>query len=110
MQASRTYFRRRETNEVNETGPREGPLTPHELNGPEAVIAARPSGLTRQPATGVRRSVIQAFWVARLKVDPNQLRAFRWSPCRLFLSVVSRPNRKRISVRVSLFLPLRLRF
>ena len=36
MQASRTYFRRRETNEVNETGPREGPLTPHELNSPEA--------------------------------------------------------------------------
>jgi hypothetical protein len=39
MQASRTYFRRRETNEVpleNEKGPREGPLTPHELNGPEA--------------------------------------------------------------------------
>jgi hypothetical protein len=39
MQASRTYFRRRETNEVpleNAKGPREGPLTPHELNGPEA--------------------------------------------------------------------------
>lgn len=67
------------------------------------MVIGRASGLTRQPATGVHRSVIQAFWVARLKVDPNQLRAFRWSPCRLFLSVVSRPNRKRISVRVSLF-------
>jgi hypothetical protein len=44
-------------------GPREVPLTPHELNSPEVrvVIAARPSGLTRQPPMGVRRSVIQGL-------------------------------------------------
>ena len=54
----------------------------------------------RQPATdsNAHGASFWACWVAR-----------RWSPCRLFLSLVSRPNRKRISVSVSLFLPLRLR-
>jgi hypothetical protein len=68
MQASRTYFRRRETNEVpleNEKGPPRGALNATRTQQPggriRVVIAARPSGLTRQPAMGVRRSVIQGL-------------------------------------------------